>query len=71
MELSGSKRDELILNLKPEDYYQGPDTNQDDSEEGDVWMFGIGIKKRGKRKKIPMKCFFLIKPNYEKSVYRW
>lgn len=49
-----SKRDEYILSLRPEDYYQGPDANDYDPEEGDVWMFGIGIKKRGKRKKIPI-----------------
>lgn len=54
LELFGSKRDEHILNLKPEDYYQGPDENDYDSEEGPVWMFGIGIKKRGRGKKIPI-----------------
>ena len=46
--------DEYILALKPEDYYQGPDKNDYDPEEGNVWMFGIGIKKRGRGKKIPI-----------------
>lgn len=40
LELFGSKRDEYILNLQPEDYYQGPDVNDYDSEEGTVWMSG-------------------------------
>ena len=54
LELFGSKRDEYILNLQPEDYYQGPDENDYDSGEGPVWMFGIGIKKHGRGKKIPI-----------------
>jgi hypothetical protein len=54
LELFGSKRDQYILNLRPEDYYQGPDTNDYDEEEGPVWMFGIGIKKRGKKGKVPI-----------------
>lgn len=54
LELFGSKRDQYILNLRPEDYYQGPDENDYDKEEGPVWMFGIGIKKRGKKKKLPI-----------------
>ena len=54
LEISASKRDECILSLKPEDYYQGPDVNDYDSEDGDVWMFGIGIKKRGRGKTIPI-----------------
>jgi hypothetical protein len=54
LELPGNKRDEYILNLKSEDYYQGPDTNLGDSKKGDVWIFGIGIKKHGKGKKIPI-----------------
>ncbi len=54
LELFGSKRDEYILNLRPEDYYQGPDENDYDKDEGPVWMFGIGIKKRGKKKKLPI-----------------
>lgn len=54
LELSGSKRDQYILNLKPEDYYQGPDINDYGEEEGQVWMFGIGIRKRGRGKKIPI-----------------
>jgi len=54
LELFGNKRDEYILNLQPEDYYQGPDRNEYHSDEGKVWMFGIGIKKRGRGKKIPV-----------------
>lgn len=54
LELPAFKRDEYILNLKPEDYYQGPDTNEYDNKEGLVWMFGIGIKKKGRGKKIPI-----------------
>ncbi len=54
LEIPASKRDEYILSLKPEDYYQGPDDNDYDPEEGNVWMFGIGIKKRGRGKKIPI-----------------
>lgn len=54
LEMPAGKRDEYILNLNPEDYYQGPDTNDYDSEEGAVWMFGIGIRKHGRGKKIPI-----------------
>lgn len=54
LEIPASKRDEYILSLIPEDYYQGPDVNDYDPEEGNVWMFGIGIKKRGRGKKIPI-----------------
>ena len=54
LEIPASKRDEYILSLKPEDYYQGPGVNDYDPEEGDVWMFGIGIKKIGRGKKIPI-----------------
>ena len=54
LEISASKRNEYILSLRPEDYYQGPGVNDYDPEEGDVWMFGIGIKKRGRGKKIPI-----------------
>lgn len=52
--MPGARRDEYIYNLKPEDYYQGPGINDYDPKEGMVWMFGIGIKKRGKKKKIPI-----------------
>ena len=52
LEMPASKRDEYILSLKPEDYYQGPDKNDYDPEEGDVWMFGIGIRKNGRGPKI-------------------
>jgi hypothetical protein len=54
LELFSRKRDEYIINLKPQDYYQGPDVNLDSPEDGNVWMFGIGIKKPGKRKRIPI-----------------
>lgn len=54
LELFGSKRDQYILDLRPEDYYQGPDENDYDRDEGPVWMFGIGIKKRGKKKRLPV-----------------
>ena len=47
--MPGARRDEYIYNLKPEDYYQGPGINDYDPKEGMVWMFGIGIKKRGKK----------------------
>ena len=63
LEIPASKRDEYILSLKPEDYYQGPDVNEYDPEEGDVWMFGIGIKKRGRGKKSNYVC----NPNEERS----
>lgn len=46
LEMPASKRDEYLLSLKPEDYYQGPDKNEYDEKEGDVWMFGIGVKRR-------------------------
>lgn len=42
------------MNLKVEDYFQGPGINDYDAEEGNVWMFGIGIKKKGKGKPIPI-----------------
>lgn len=35
-------RDEVILGLTPEDYYQGPAPN-DLTGQGDVWMFGKRI----------------------------
>ena len=54
LELPPNKRDEYILNLLPEDYYQGPSDNEYGEDEGPVWMFGIGIKKKGKGKKIPI-----------------
>ena len=54
LELFGSTRDRYIMSLRPEDYYQGPDENDYDKDEGNVWMFGIGIRKRGKKKKIPI-----------------
>lgn len=54
MEIPGARRDEYIYNLKPEDYYQGPGINDYDPEDGLVWMFGIGIKKQGKKKKTPI-----------------
>ncbi len=54
LELPAGKRDEYILSLRPEDYYQGPAENDYDPEEGNVWMFGIGIKKNGRGKKIPI-----------------
>ena len=38
LEIPASKRDEYILSLNPEDYYQGPDVNDYDPEEGNVWM---------------------------------
>ena len=41
-------------NLNIEDYYQGPGKNQSSPNDGDVWMFGIGIKKKRGRKKIPI-----------------
>ncbi|MBO4427581.1 MAG: toxin [Bacteroidales bacterium] len=54
LEIPASRRDEYILSLKPEDYYQGPDVNDYDREEGEVWMFGIWVKKRGRGRKIPI-----------------
>ncbi len=54
LEMPASKRDEYILSLRPEDYYQGPDVNDYDPNEGDVWMLGIGIRKNGKGPIIPI-----------------
>lgn len=54
LEISGTERDKFILNLNIEDYYQGPGKNQSSPNDGDVWMFGIGIKKKRGRKKIPI-----------------
>ena len=75
LEMPASKRDEFILALKPEDYYQGPDENEYDSGEGNVWMFGIGIKKKGKGPKIPIYIKIYITrvnnaPNYCISFHR-
>ena len=39
------KGDNISISKKYYDY---------DKEEGPVWMFGIGIKKRGKKKKLPI-----------------
>ncbi len=69
LELFADKRNEYILSLKPEDYYQGPDKNEYDPEEGDVWMFGIGIKKNGRRKKIPIYIKIYITKEAGKANY--
>lgn len=53
-EMPPDDRKKYIMNLKVEDYFQGPGINDYDAEEGNVWMFGIGIKKRGKGKPIPI-----------------
>ena len=68
-ELPPDKRDEYILNLLPEDYYQGPSDNEYGAEEGPVWMFGIGIKKKGKRKKIPIYIKIYITKYANASTY--
>lgn len=75
LEMPASKRDEYILSLKPEDYYQGPDKNDYNAEEGDVWMFGIGIRKKGRGKKIPIYIKIYITkvngaPNYCISFHK-
>ena len=62
LEMPGARRDEYIYNLKPEDYYQGPGINDYDPKEGMVWMFGIGIKKRGKRKRY----LYILKSTLQK-----
>ena len=55
LEMPPDERTTYLYNLEPTDYYQGPGKNDYDDQEGDVWMFGIGIKKkRGKKKKIPI-----------------
>lgn len=36
LEIPASKRDEYILSLNPEDYYQGPDVNDYDPEEDEA-----------------------------------
>jgi len=55
LEIKAKDRDKYILGLKAVDYYQGPDRNDYDPDEGLVWMFGIGIKKKGKKgPKIPI-----------------
>lgn len=69
LELFGRKRDQYILNLRSEDYYQGPGKNDYDDEEGPIWMFGIGIKKKGEKAKIPIYIKIYIasaegSPNY-------
>lgn len=43
LEITGKQRDEYVLALEVEDYYQGPDKN-DFSGQNDVWMFGKDIK---------------------------
>lgn len=43
LEISGKQRDEFVLALEAEDYYQGPDKN-DYPGQNDVWMFGKEIK---------------------------
>ena len=55
LEMPPDERTTYLYNLESTDYYQGPGKNDYDDQEGDVWMFGIGIKKkRGKKKKIPI-----------------
>lgn len=55
LEMSPNERTRYLEKIEPADYYQGPGKNDYDAAEGDVWMFGIGIKKkRGKKTKIPI-----------------
>jgi len=75
LEMPASQRDEYLLSLKPEDYYQGPDVNDYDANEGAVWMFGIGVKKKGRGKKIPIYIKIFITrengaPNYCISFHK-
>lgn len=63
LEMSPNSRDEYILGLTPQDYYQGPDDNLDNPEEGDVWMFGIGIKRRRKVWPIYIKIYVTKRAN--------
>lgn len=54
LELFGDKRDKYILKLRAVDYCKGPEPNDYDHDDGPVWIFGIGIRKNGKGKKIPI-----------------
>ena len=54
LELPGKARDRYIINLKAEDYCKGPEPNDYDHDDGPVWIFGIGIKRKGKGQKIPI-----------------
>lgn len=54
LEIPPDKRTEYLYKLEPQDYYQGPGKNDYSDTEGNVWMFGIGIKKRRGKKKIPI-----------------
>lgn len=55
LEMPPTERTRYLQKIEPTDYYQGPGKNDYNDAEGDVWMFGIGIKKkRGKKKKIPI-----------------
>lgn len=69
LELPAYKRDEYIMNLSPEDYYQGPSVNDYGSDEGSVWMFGIGVKKKGERKKVPIYIKIYITKAANASMY--
>ena len=54
LELPGKARDRYIINLKAEDYCKGPEPNDYDHDDGPVWIFGVGIKRKGKGQKIPI-----------------
>lgn len=60
LELPPNKRDEYILNLLPEDYYQGPSDNEYGAKEGPVWIFGIGIKKRVRVRKYQYTLKYIL-----------
>lgn len=75
LELFGDKRDKVIYNLNARDYYQGPESNINNPNEGNVWMFGVGVYERNKRKKIPIyiKIYITVlqgEPNYCISFHR-
>lgn len=69
LEMQPQKRDEYLLALRPEDYYQGPDVNDYNADEGEVWMFGIGIRKHGKGRIIPIYIKIYITNKNGKATY--
>ena len=54
LEMRASDRSKYLYELTPQNYYQGPGKNNYSDEEGDVWMFGIGIKKKRSKRIIPI-----------------
>ena len=45
LEINAQKRESIVMELEPEDYYKGP-TENTLNDDGDLWEFGKSIKKK-------------------------